>query len=381
MPFRKDVHLFTRTFKRPFSELRYQREILADRLKLFRLLILIIALISPVFLLTDHEIARQESFRYLVLDRLFIIFYLLFVFVKTRRLTNFRAFHFWLIITVAVFFAHLIITITTYRADNYLFALYDVMIIIAFFGSGLLPLITEIVLAGLYSVGVALLIILIKEFESYDSFVILMAYATANVVGFIISYQRHGNSRKAYALRRQLSQKSLALSRLSFRDTLTNAYNRRAFHNHFEGFQRSALRAQRDGNGVFLVVGDLDHFKSINDGYGHDIGDLVLVRFTNLIKRSTRSTDTLYRFGGEEFVFVFQSTQKSHVIERVNALMDHLNQLGLGIDVLQKKVTCSFGITQLTPDDCMDSVVNRADKALYAAKDAGRNQLVFIDAS
>jgi diguanylate cyclase (GGDEF)-like protein len=172
------------------------------------------------------------------------------------------------------------------------------------------------------------------------------------------------------------------------RDTLTGLLNRRTFETTFAK-RRAGFAGQRAGTvsadggqagpgqvGNWLAVIDIDRFKNINDSYGHLFGDEVLLLVARLMFESFRSTELIYRFGGEEFVVVVDDANESGAevaYERFRrTVAEHrFPQIG--------QVTVSIGYTRLRPEDIPASPVERADAALYFAKDHGRNQIACYE--
>ncbi len=162
---------------------------------------------------------------------------------------------------------------------------------------------------------------------------------------------------------------------LAVTDPLTGVYNRRYFTHHLETLTRSG----RDGATRFaLLMLDVDHFKVVNDTYGHDAGDRVLKEFASRIGNSVRSADLVARFGGEEFVVVMPDADlnaAARVAERVRGRIADVpmanNGSGQGIPL-----TCSIGVTVGYPDEDPQAAIKRVDEALYAAKAAGRDRVV-----
>jgi diguanylate cyclase len=159
----------------------------------------------------------------------------------------------------------------------------------------------------------------------------------------------------------------IQLTELAVKDPLTGVGNRRALNEHIDrllGLHKR--RASTDS----LISFDIDHFKSVNDTYGHPAGDRVLIAITNIICGRIRSTDSLYRQGGEEFIIVAIDTTRDTAAK----LADELRQL---IEIthfnIGRKVTISFGVAELRGDESHQDWVRRADKALYDAKLSGRN--------
>jgi diguanylate cyclase (GGDEF)-like protein len=154
-------------------------------------------------------------------------------------------------------------------------------------------------------------------------------------------------------------------------DFLTGAWSRRAF---FEIGERELARAARTGRPVSLLLVDLDNFKPVNDTFGHDVGDRVLIAFVRHANKELRSIDSLFRLGGDEFAVLIPETDLSGaagVAGRLKRQADLAREQMTG-------VTLSIGVTTLRPEDSLKSLVKRADIALYAAKEQGRNR-VFVE--
>lgn len=169
-------------------------------------------------------------------------------------------------------------------------------------------------------------------------------------------------------------ERRVQLEQLATVDALTGAENRRALETELEiaiaGFRR-------DARPVALAVLDLDHFKAINDRFGHDEGDRVLQRFVQIVQGSVRRTDRLYRYGGEEFVLLMPATDELGL----QLAMSHLrSQIRAVLKVRDEPVTVSIGGAILRPGESRDAWFTRADDALYRAKERGRNRLEIDDA-
>ena len=157
-------------------------------------------------------------------------------------------------------------------------------------------------------------------------------------------------------------------------DTLTGLLNRKTFESHFEKLRQRMVAPSEPG---WLALMDIDHFKSINDGYGHLFGDEVLLLVSQLMKRSFRGADPLFRFGGEEFIVVLERANQSGaqiVLERLRKAIEEYPFPQVG------RVTVSVGYTQINPQDVPALCVERADAALYYAKAHGRNQVCNFEA-
>ncbi|HCK81044.1 MAG TPA: GGDEF domain-containing protein [Candidatus Competibacter sp.] len=172
-----------------------------------------------------------------------------------------------------------------------------------------------------------------------------------------------------FAYRSELQRQQL--ENLASRDTLTGAFNRRTF-------QQELLRAHqafaREQTVYGLLVIDIDYFKRVNDTWGHDVGDEVLVRLARLVERSVRKTDRFFRFGGEEFVLLVYSTHPDALKAMANNICCQVEK---ELSYQGKTLTVSIGGALLRPTEGPDAWFARADAALYRAKHQGRNQAVI----
>ena len=151
-------------------------------------------------------------------------------------------------------------------------------------------------------------------------------------------------------------------------DSLTGALNRASLLEIF-----SDLSQKETSYPISLIVFDLDHFKKINDTYGHTIGDKVLKTVSAEVKNHIRKTDILGRWGGEEFVLVLPRTD----LKAAERLAERLRKMIESLKILpdSAKVTSSFGVTEILPCETFKTAFERADKALYRAKEKGRNRV------
>jgi diguanylate cyclase (GGDEF)-like protein len=161
---------------------------------------------------------------------------------------------------------------------------------------------------------------------------------------------------------------------LATHDALTGLGNRRKLD---AVFSAEFNRLRRHGGSLCLFIADIDHFKNINDRYGHATGDEVLAQFGELLRLQMRPTDTSARIGGEEFVVLMPHTKVREALgtaERLRAAMMEQTFGGL-----KDAITVSIGVAELQQDEARESLLRRADQALYSAKHAGRNQVVAAD--
>jgi two-component system cell cycle response regulator len=163
--------------------------------------------------------------------------------------------------------------------------------------------------------------------------------------------------------------------RLASTDALTGLTNRRAFTNIVK---LELARSRRHGYPLSLLLLDIDHFKQINDGHGHGVGDRVLAAIGGLLGKVSRQTDVAARWGGEEFVVALLSTAAGGAAVVAERIREAIESMVVVNDVSARvPVTASIGLVQLEGSESMESFVARADRAMYASKAAGRNRLTI----
>lgn len=161
----------------------------------------------------------------------------------------------------------------------------------------------------------------------------------------------------------------------SIRDVLTGLYNRRYLE---ETLGRELILAEREGRAVSVIMADLDHFKKVNDLYGHLAGDEVLRVFGDLLKRHARGSDIYCRYGGEEFLLVLPGMPKEIAVKRAEQLRSETAAAPVNYGASPIVVTASFGVATFPHDgQSSDQLIGAADSALYAAKAAGRNRVAL----
>lgn len=167
------------------------------------------------------------------------------------------------------------------------------------------------------------------------------------------------------------------LSEMARTDALTGAGNR---YDLYEQADRAWRMWESEGHPFAFMTVDLDHFKQINDTYGHDVGDAVLCAFVKRIMARSRANDSIIRTGGEEFGMLLTGTTLPAAVARAQRLCQAIGEGSFAIEGIQLMITASFGVTAVLPEDqSFNDVMKRADMALYEAKNAGRDQVVSID--
>jgi len=176
---------------------------------------------------------------------------------------------------------------------------------------------------------------------------------------------------------KSFQQKFQAVSELSVTDPLTQLNNRRFFEGYLE---REVNRLNRNGDGLFLLVIDIDDFKALNDSYGHAAGDEMLKQIARTMKESVRETDLLARFGGEEFVVVLKGMDIRGATVLAEKLRTNVAESSFIVDdsMRPRRATVSIGLAEYK--DSRTDLFNSADAALYRAKESGKNCVVTDDA-
>jgi len=185
---------------------------------------------------------------------------------------------------------------------------------------------------------------------------------------------RSSNLITNHRLLKQSKQQQHQLMKLALTDQLTGLYNRHSLNDLGPKFISNAHRHKLP---LSLFVIDLDHFKNVNDTYGHAVGDLVLKAIAAVLYDTCRTEDIVARFGGEEFIMMLTNCGLAKALEKGE-------QLRAAIESCKPEdlvITSSIGVAELIADDTFDTLFNRADKAVYEAKETGRNKVVAAEAS
>jgi diguanylate cyclase (GGDEF)-like protein len=182
--------------------------------------------------------------------------------------------------------------------------------------------------------------------------------------------------RRMVELHRQVQEKNRQLEEMALTDPLTGLHNRRAID--IWAIRELSAAARHDFS-IWVAMADLDHFKSINDTYGHDAGDTVLKGFAEVLKLNTRQSDICGRLGGEEFLVVITHTEKEGATIAIERIRKHFESRQFTVADKSFGSTASFGIVGFrgTASPKFSDLMSRADAALYSAKQKGRNRIEF----
>lgn len=207
-------------------------------------------------------------------------------------------------------------------------------------------------------------------FGAYLVMVLIVLSGSTYLTWRLTQIREHVRSQK-----KQLTEALEKIQQIAIRDELTSAVNRR----HMQELLRVEVqRSVRIASPLLIAVLDIDHFKRINDSYGHQAGDRALQAFVEVVQAGIRGTDTLARWGGEEFLVMLTDAPMelgAVCMSRVRTQVQDMQVSYNGIDI---RFTVSIGLTQYRPGESVAKTIGRADEALYAAKAQGRNQVVCL---
>ncbi|MCW8931514.1 MAG: diguanylate cyclase [Gammaproteobacteria bacterium] len=185
-------------------------------------------------------------------------------------------------------------------------------------------------------------------------------------------FDEAGNIFGYTAIRKDITNRK-RIEELSVTDTLTKLYNRLRLD---QKLTEEFYHTRRYHHPLSIIMLDVDHFKEVNDTYGHQVGDFVLIGIADLIRKGIRKTDFVGRWGGEEFLIICPETPAQGAKELAETLRKKLEQRTF--DQVGQK-TCSFGVATLNDEESVELLLSRADKALYTAKESGRNRVVSAE--
>ncbi|MDA8621331.1 diguanylate cyclase [Psychrosphaera sp.] len=174
----------------------------------------------------------------------------------------------------------------------------------------------------------------------------------------------------------EIKDKTLNLEKLAKTDALTEVLNRRGLYIDGKNAIESAYKANRS---FIVVMMDIDHFKLINDSFGHDVGDIVLKRLIDMIRDNLRTRDVIARIGGEEFVLILEGEPPLILLKKIEYLRQVIEDSVFNVNPeVEFKLTCSFGVvnSDLTQQP-IEQLLKQADIALYKSKSSGRNQVTI----
>ncbi len=203
----------------------------------------------------------------------------------------------------------------------------------------------------------------------------LMGWLTVAVVGLLVMVVAAVGAVMLMMLRLHRQRDMMRLQ--SQTDMLTGLYNRRRLQ---EVAEREFARRRRHPSPLSLMLLDLDHFKHVNDAYGHPVGDAVLSSFAETLQHQVRRLDTVARMGGEEFAVLLPNTDGQAARRLAERILAATRVMGLPAEAGDHRLTVSIGVSEARQGDGFEHLYTRADRRLYGAKTAGRDRVVASDA-
>lgn len=179
----------------------------------------------------------------------------------------------------------------------------------------------------------------------------------------------HHMARALYKVSKKTLRNEEKLKKISFTDQLTKVLNRRKLD---EVLLKESYSSNRYKKELSIVIIDIDHFKKINDTYGHQTGDKILKQFSRIINKNLRETDYFGRWGGEEFLIICPSSNLEGAVSLTNKVRDIIKTESYPNKIA---LTASFGVGELLEDESLNSLISRTDEALYKAKNNGRDKI------
>ena len=158
------------------------------------------------------------------------------------------------------------------------------------------------------------------------------------------------------------------IAALAMKDNLTGIYNRNYMNKHIS-------KLNQDNKHFCIAIMDIDHFKSVNDTYGHDFGDVVLKEVSNFVRRRLEKNDEIYRWGGEEFVMIFIEQELDYIEGKLNNIREELSTYEIKHNNTSLKITASIGVAKYKIGSALEEELKKADKCLYFCKENGRNRV------
>jgi len=339
-------------------------DLLRFKFKMLNSILLIIAFFCTLFAaISDmgvHDIGQTQTFvNYITAG--FMILLILFL---RRSKDNYTKVSNVLIVALSLTFTMALITVPQ---DEFRIIWFHLLVFAAYIFNGNRN--------GLFFTLSSIIIILTVHMLT-DLQLSQIAINTGIITLVIASFLFHVYTSKISSYENTLHEKNASLEVLASTDGLTGIMNKRIFNEVSERYFYTAQRHQKE---LTLLLLDLDHFKKVNDNHGHNIGDLLLIRFVETIQALLRKSDVFARVGGEEFaILLFKTDVKGakNLAEKIRLAVEEIIITSQDYDI---SITTSIGITPtLIEDKTFTEIFARCDRALYRAKEAGRNQSFLV---
>lgn len=208
--------------------------------------------------------------------------------------------------------------------------------------------------------------LLVAEYTSAFKSRFLASFLAVAIMSYLHEYARYRSYSALQALRHKVEQEART-------DEMTGLANRRHMYEHMQGAIQQVKRVQQP---LSLLLIDIDNFKLVNDSFGHQFGDDVLVRVAHTLRHTLRNHDSIARWGGEEFLVLLADTDNEAAKTVAEKLRSTIEEMSVQFNGAQIPLTISIGMHTADPEESLDVMLNRADENLYTAKNSGRNRIV-----
>lgn len=386
---RSQVHWLTGQFCDAGSESMYRKSIQESVRLEFSLSLSVATLVFGMFAISDYYLLGLTRKFYLLLTMRIVVVSLCLLVAFLVRYGRERFYRAWLHALPLWILATGIILIIPLRPESLSTQITAVVVATMAFYLLIPNLLTVVVFASLYlNIGFLVAAVLFTEIDPITALRIALLLIMGIVVGFFALLRLESLQRKQYALlfeerdqnhqlhneiaHRKALEEQLRV--VAERDALTNLNNR----GHFMKLAKALLQRSQSEKAPFsLFMIDVDHFKSINDTWGHSHGDWVLTKIAKVCAESLRPSDVIGRFGGEEFVVALPNTNLNDAQIIAECLKKKVTELPLKEEMSELSPSVTIGVAATNSDGVdLDSLITRADQRLYAGKRGGRNQVV-----
>jgi diguanylate cyclase (GGDEF)-like protein len=210
--------------------------------------------------------------------------------------------------------------------------------------------------------------------------IILFGISFLIIAFLIFRWRTYALHKRSVMLYKTVQEKTIELQRaneqltlLTTLDPLTQVYNRRGFT---DAIGKEFSKYKRNNELFSIILLDIDFFKCINDNYGHEAGDMVLVKFASLLQKSARNYDVIARWGGEEFIVLLPNTQLKDAINIANKYRELVQKNEFRVSNAILRVSLTAGVANIENSISIDECIKRADSLLYEGKSLGRDQVL-----
>jgi len=379
-----EINKLTVQFNNKRFETIFLKSILPAQIKFFINAALIGTMATILFLIPDYvKSGWNKQFVESLISRMTISSFVLFFVYLVKKIKNPYIFHNMLFLIALSITANTTFVVIKMNNHSVIYAMSEVIAIMVYYiflqQRFLFSLTTAIS-------GTIIIFYAHLHFGNLDTVsleTIFMAFLLTNIFGIIynrslnyslrqnfssLEYERKINIRleKEITQRQKLEQTLIDIARI---DSMTGLYNRRFF---IELCEKELNRQERYHTHFSLLMIDCDHFKNINDKFGHAQGDNVLIALSTIFQTITRKSDIIARVGGEEFMIILQETNLEDAYLMAEKIRKEISERMIS----NHHITVSIGVTQSQPQETLESILSRVDKALYSAKTTGRNRVV-----